>query len=79
LMIVFGIDHRSEKSARWELLLVNGVVDFGLAGFLLGGFLLGGGPESALWALALLVGIDLIFGGGSLVVIALEARRTATN
>jgi hypothetical protein len=32
-------------------------------------------PDSALWALALLVGFDLIFGGGSLVVIALKGRR----
>jgi uncharacterized membrane protein HdeD (DUF308 family) len=73
LMIVFGIDHRSEKSGTWELLLVNGVVDFCLAGFLLTGL-----PDSALWALALLVGMDLIFGGASLIAIALEARKTAT-
>jgi len=72
LMIVFGITHRNERSARWELLLANGIVDFLLAGILLTGL-----PDSALWALALLVGIDLIFGGASLIVMALEARKGA--
>ena len=70
LMIVFGLNHRNEQSTRWELLLANGVVDLLLAGFLLTGL-----PASALWALALLVGIDLIFGGASLIVMALEARK----
>ena len=70
LMIVFGLNHRNERSARWELLLANGIVDFLLAGILLTGL-----PDSALWALALLLGIDLIFGGASLIVMALEARK----
>lgn len=72
LMIVFGLNHRNERSARWELLLANGIVDFLLAGILLTGL-----PDSALWALALLLGIDLIFGGASLIVMALEARKGA--
>ncbi|MEW6436821.1 MAG: DUF308 domain-containing protein [Pseudomonadota bacterium] len=72
LMIVFALNHRNERSARWELLLANGIVDFLLAGILLTGL-----PDSALWALALLVGIDLIFGGASLIVMALEARKGA--
>ncbi len=72
LMVVFGIAHWRERSARWELLLANGIVDFVLAGFLLAGL-----PGSSLWALALLVGIDLIFGGASLIAIAAEARKTA--
>jgi uncharacterized membrane protein HdeD (DUF308 family) len=72
LMTVFGLNHRNKRSARWELLLANGIVDFLLAGILLTGL-----PDSALWALALLVGIDLIFGGASLIVMALEARKGA--
>ncbi len=72
LMIVFAISHRREQSGWWELLLVHGIVDFGLAGFLLTGL-----PDSALWALALLVGLDLVFGGLTLAVIALEARKGA--
>jgi uncharacterized membrane protein HdeD (DUF308 family) len=72
LMIVFAIAHRNEQSARWELLLVNGVVDFALAGFLLTGL-----PDATLWALALLLGLDLAFGGLSLIAIALEARKSA--
>jgi uncharacterized membrane protein HdeD (DUF308 family) len=70
LMIVYAVSHRREQSGWWELLLVHGVVDFALAGFLLTGL-----PDSALWALALLVGLDLALGGLTLVVIALEARR----
>ena len=61
-MIVYAVSHRREQSGWWELLLVHGVVDFALAGFLLTGL-----PDSALWALALLVGLDLAFGGLTLV------------
>jgi uncharacterized membrane protein HdeD (DUF308 family) len=72
LMIVYAVSHRREQSGWWELLLVHGVVDFALAGFLLTGL-----PDSALWALALLVGLDLAFGGLTLVVMAWEARKGA--
>jgi len=72
LMIAYAITHRRELSGRWEWLMVNGVIDLVLAALILGGL-----PGSFAWALGLLVGIDLVFGGSSLIAMALAARRPA--
>jgi uncharacterized membrane protein HdeD (DUF308 family) len=69
LIIALAIAHRRALSGRWEWMLVNGVVDLVLAGIVISGL-----PGALFWALGLLVGIDLIFGGASLVGMALEAR-----
>jgi uncharacterized membrane protein HdeD (DUF308 family) len=37
--------------------------------------IISGLPESALWAVGLLVGINLLFGGASLIAMALAARN----
>lgn len=73
LMIVFALEHRRELSGRWEWLLFNGIIDLILAALILTGL-----PGSFAWALGLLVGIDLVFGGSSLVAMALAARKPAT-
>jgi uncharacterized membrane protein HdeD (DUF308 family) len=72
LMIIFAIEHRRELSGRWEWLMLNGVIDLVLAAAILMGL-----PGSSVWALGLLVGIDLVFGGASLIAMALSARQTA--
>ncbi len=74
LMIIFAIAHRRELSGRWEWLMLNGVIDLVLAAIILSGL-----PGSFAWALGLLVGIDLVFGGCSLIAIALAARHPATT
>ncbi len=70
LMIAFGLEHRRSMSAQWGWLVVNGVVDLLLAGLIVWAL-----PGSAVWALGLIVGIDLLFGGWSLIAMALTARR----
>jgi uncharacterized membrane protein HdeD (DUF308 family) len=70
LMIVYAIEHRRELSGRWEWLMLNGVIDLVLAALILMGL-----PGSSAWALGLLVGIDLVFGGCSLIAMALAARQ----
>jgi uncharacterized membrane protein HdeD (DUF308 family) len=70
LMIAFAIAHRRELSGRWEWLLLNGVIDLVLAALILTGL-----PGSFTWALGLLLGIDLVFGGTSLIAMALAARK----
>jgi uncharacterized membrane protein HdeD (DUF308 family) len=70
LMISFAVAHRRELSGRWEWLMLNGVIDLVLAGIILTGL-----PASFTWALGLLVGIDLVFGGASLIAMALAARK----
>jgi len=73
LMIIFAIAHRRELSGRWEWLMLNGVIDLVLAAIILSGL-----PGSFAWALGLLVGIDLVFGGCSLIAMALAARQPTT-
>lgn len=72
VMIAYAIAHRRELSGRWEWLMVNGVIDLVLAVLIIGGL-----PGSFAWALGLLVGIDLVFGGCSLIAMALAARQPA--
>jgi len=67
--IMYAIEHRRGLSGRWGWLLVSGVVDVILAGIVFFGL-----PGTALWAPGLLVGINMVFGGSSLVAMALHAR-----
>jgi uncharacterized membrane protein HdeD (DUF308 family) len=43
---------------------------------LLAGVVISGMPGTLAWALGLLVGIDLLFGGWALIAMAMAARRT---
>jgi len=67
--IMFALEHKRELTAQWGWMLVSGIVDLILAVILFSGF-----PGTAAWALGLLVGINLIFGGCALVAMALRAR-----
>jgi uncharacterized membrane protein HdeD (DUF308 family) len=51
-------------------LLVAGIMDLLIAAIIITGL-----PGSALWAIGLLVGINLLFGGSSLIGMALAARN----
>jgi uncharacterized membrane protein HdeD (DUF308 family) len=51
-------------------MLASGIVDLILAGIIFAGL-----PETATWALGLLVGINLLFGGTAMIGMALAARR----
>jgi uncharacterized membrane protein HdeD (DUF308 family) len=53
-------------------MLASGIVDLILAAIIFAGL-----PGTAAWALGLLVGINMIFGGSALVVMALHAREIA--
>jgi uncharacterized membrane protein HdeD (DUF308 family) len=68
--IMYALDHRRELSGRWGLLLVSGAVDLVLAAMILAGL-----PGTAAWALGLLVGVNMIFGGAALVAMGLYARK----
>ena len=70
--ILFALDHRREFSGRWGFMLISGVVDLILAGLIFAGL-----PGTAAWAIGLLVGINLVFGGAALIAMALHARKTA--
>jgi len=71
-MIFFALDHRRQMTGKWEWMLINGVIDLILAGIIISGF-----PGTLVWALGLLVGIDMVFGGSALIAIAMTARKEA--
>ena len=68
--IMYALEHRRELSERWSWLLIAGIMDLLIAFFIIAGL-----PGSALWAVGLLVGINLLFGGASLIGMALAARK----
>ena len=70
--IMFALDHKRELSGRWGWMLVSGIVDL-----VLGAMILAGLPSTAAWAIGLLVGINMVFGGTALIGMALHARDSA--
>src|SRR3984957_8711702 len=68
--IMYALEHRRELSERWSWLLVAGIMDILIAAVIIAGL-----PGSALWAVGLLVGINLLFGGATLIGMALAARK----
>jgi uncharacterized membrane protein HdeD (DUF308 family) len=68
--VMYALEHRRELSERWSWLLVAGIVDVVIAGIIIAGL-----PGSALWAVGLLVGINLVFGGASMIGMALAVRK----
>jgi uncharacterized membrane protein HdeD (DUF308 family) len=69
--IMYALEHRRELSQRWSWMLVAGLMDLLIAALIITGL-----PGSASWAIGLLVGINLLFGGASLIGVALAARNS---
>jgi len=68
--IMYALEHRRELSERWSWMLFAGLLDILIAAMIIAGL-----PGSAEWAVGLLVGINLLFGGASLIGVALAARN----
>ncbi|APR85347.1 Hypothetical protein A7982_10696 [Minicystis rosea] len=66
LRIVRAVQHRSMPA--WGWLLFDGILSL-----VLGILILAGWPSTAVWALGLLVGINLVFGGSSMLLLGLTA------
>ena len=71
--IMYALEHRRELSCRWSWLLVSGLVDIAISFMVITGL-----PSSADWAIGVLVGINLLFGGATLIGMALAARKNNT-
>jgi uncharacterized membrane protein HdeD (DUF308 family) len=69
---MLALSHREWESRSWGWLLLNGVLDLGLA-VVIFAFL----PGVAAWVVGTIIGIDLIFGGISLTSMAAAARQQA--
>ncbi|HWX25906.1 MAG TPA: HdeD family acid-resistance protein [Steroidobacteraceae bacterium] len=72
ISILYSLEHRRELSGRWAMMLSSGVIDIILAGIIFAGL-----PGTAAWAIGLLIGINLVFGGSALIAMALHARNIA--
>jgi uncharacterized membrane protein HdeD (DUF308 family) len=70
--IMYALEHKRELSGRWGMMLLSGVVDLILAGMIYAGL-----PGTAAWAVGLLVGINMVFGGSAVIAMALHARNAA--
>jgi uncharacterized membrane protein HdeD (DUF308 family) len=70
--VMFALEHKRSLSGRWGWMLGSGIVDLVLGVLLLVGF-----PGAAVWLIGLMVGINLVFGGISLIAMALHARSAA--
>jgi len=70
--IMFALDHKRELSGQWGWMLMSGIIDLVLAMMIFAGL-----PSTAAWAVGLLVGINMIFGGTALIAMALHARKSA--
>jgi uncharacterized membrane protein HdeD (DUF308 family) len=67
--IFYALEHKRGLSGRWGWMLISGAVDLFLAGTIFLGL-----PGTAGWAIGLLVGINLVFGGSAVIAMALHAR-----
>ncbi|HZD89556.1 MAG TPA: HdeD family acid-resistance protein [Pseudolabrys sp.] len=72
--IMFSLEHKRELSGRWAWMLVSGIVDLFLAAIIFAGL-----PGTAVWAIGLLVGINMVFGGAALIAMSLHARGAAAS
>jgi uncharacterized membrane protein HdeD (DUF308 family) len=70
--MLYAFEHRRQLTSRWGLLFFNGAIDVVLAALIVSVL-----PAGALWVIGLLLGIDFVFGGASLIAVALAARNQA--
>jgi uncharacterized membrane protein HdeD (DUF308 family) len=70
LSIMYALEHKKELSGRWGWMLISGIIDLILAAIIGAGL-----PATAAWALGLLVGINMLFGGSAMIAMALHARN----
>ena len=67
--IMFAFEHRRQFSGRWAWMLASGVLDIGLATVIIFDL-----PGTSAWTMGLLIGINMIVGGASLIAMGLHAR-----
>ncbi len=70
--IMFAFEHRRQFSGRWAWMLASGVIDIGLASIIIFNL-----PGTSAWTMGLLIGINMIVGGASLIAMGLHARSAS--
>jgi uncharacterized membrane protein HdeD (DUF308 family) len=74
LSIFYALEHRKALSRSWGWMLASGILDVALGAILFAGL-----PGTAMWALGLLLGINLIFGGWALIMLVLSTPSEAAG
>jgi uncharacterized membrane protein HdeD (DUF308 family) len=69
--IMYALEHRRGLTGRWGLMLASGIIDLVLAAIIVAGL-----PGSAAWGIGIIVGVNMLCGGVSLVAMALHARSS---
>jgi uncharacterized membrane protein HdeD (DUF308 family) len=72
--IMMALGYREKLPGAWVWVLLSGIVDIVLAVIIMMGF-----PGTATWVLGLMVGINLLMMGFSIVMVAVAVRRAATS
>ncbi len=72
--IFYALEHKRELSGRWGWMLMSGAIDLVLASIIILGL-----PGTAVWAIGLLVGINMVIGGWAMISMALHARAAAAR
>ena len=67
--VMYAREHKNELSDRWRWMLLAGIMDILVSAVIVLGL-----PGSAFWAVGLLIGLNMMFGGASLIGMALAAR-----
>jgi uncharacterized membrane protein HdeD (DUF308 family) len=67
--IMLALEHRGQFSGRWAWMLASGIVDIALASLVIFSF-----RGASAWIMGLLVGINMIVGGASMIAMGLHAR-----
>jgi uncharacterized membrane protein HdeD (DUF308 family) len=67
--VFYALEHRKGLSGHWGWMLASGCVDLLLAALIFSGL-----PGSAAWALGIILGVNMIFGGWALIAMALAGR-----
>jgi uncharacterized membrane protein HdeD (DUF308 family) len=72
LSIGMAIEHRHHLTPKWAWLLFNGFIDLVFSGVIAWWL-----PQSMVWALGFIVGIDMLIGGATQVAMAIDVRKSA--
>lgn len=72
--IMFALDHKRELTGRWGWMLFAGILDILVSAVITIGL-----PGSSFWAVGLIIGLNLMFGGLSLIGMALAARSASAS
>jgi uncharacterized membrane protein HdeD (DUF308 family) len=68
--VMLALEHWRHLSGRWRWMLASGLVDLSLGAFIVVGL-----PGTAPRTLGLILAVNLIFGGGAVIGMALAARQ----